>query len=155
MLIFNKYENDLDRAWFSSSNIKYAECDDKTDSLKTVRIVFNTGRKYEYEKVTVQDYLLFRNAESQGKAFNSYLRKYEAKRLEDADLDQIDKELENLRSADFVLVYTETGFNIKNNSGNVLFELDRKLSEDEMNLIESVLNVVDVRFRVEGKEDIK
>lgn len=155
MLIFNKYENDLDRAWFSSSNIKYAECDDKTDSLKTVRIVFNTGRKYEYEKVTVQDYLLFRNAESQGKAFNSYLRKYEAKRLEDADLDQIDKELENLRSADFVLVYTETGFNIKNNSGNVLFELDRKLSEDEMNLIESVLNVVEVRFRVEGKEDVK
>lgn len=155
MLIFNKYENDLDRAWFSSSNIKYAECDDKTDSLKTVRIVFNTGRKYEYEKVTVQDYLLFRNAESQGKAFNSYLRKYEAKRLEDADLDQIDKELENLRSADFVLVYTETGFNIKNNSGNVLFELDRKLSEDEMNLIESVLNVVEVRFRVEGKEDNK
>lgn len=155
MLIFNKYENDLDRAWFSSSNIKYAECDDKTDSLKTVRIVFNTGRKYEYEKVTVQDYLLFRNAESQGKAFNSYLRKYEAKRLEDADLDQIDKELENLRSADFVLVYTETGFNIKNNGGNVLFELDRKLSEDEMNLIESVLNVVEVRFRVEGKEDVK
>lgn len=155
MLIFNKYENDLDRAWFSSSNIKYAECDDKTDSLKTVRVVFNTGRKYEYEKVTVQDYLLFRNAESQGKAFNTYLRKYEAKRLEDADLDQLDKELENLRSADFVLEYSENGLIIKDNDGNILFESDGKLSENEMSLVESVLSAVGVRFRVEGKEESK
>jgi len=41
--IISKYENDLDKCWFESSNVLYSECDDKNNQLKTVRITFKDG----------------------------------------------------------------------------------------------------------------
>lgn len=91
----NYYSKNLDKAWFDSSNIAYAECDDKDNDLKTVRITFNNGIVYEYYDVNVNDYLLFRENASQGKAFNKYLRKYEFKKLEETkDISKLNEELE-------------------------------------------------------------
>lgn len=98
MLICRDYnkETGLDRAWYDSSNIKYTECDDNPDDFKTLRVVFKKGTCYEYRDVNVYDYLMFMHGEltgSNGKAFHKCIRqKYEGKRLEDRDLEQIEKD---------------------------------------------------------------
>ena len=43
-------------------------------------------------KVDVNDYLLFRNAESNDKAFNQYIKKYECVRLPDTDLNKLEEQ---------------------------------------------------------------
>jgi hypothetical protein len=81
MIVYNKYTNSRDYTWYDSSNIVFSECIDTTEEEKTLKIVFKQGRTYIYRKVDVNDYLLFRNAESNGKAFNQYIKKYECVRL--------------------------------------------------------------------------
>ena len=71
--IFHKYDNVIDKTWYESSNILYSECDESNTTKKTLRIIFNNGKMYEYSDVDVHDYLFFRDAESQGKAFNKYI----------------------------------------------------------------------------------
>lgn len=94
--IYNVYENDLDKAWFDSSNIVYAECDDKTNSLKTVRITFKDGTTYEYKNVNATDYLLFRESTSNGKAFLKYIKKYECEKIGKLDVDELKKEINEI-----------------------------------------------------------
>lgn len=96
--IYNLYENDVDRTWYDSSNVVYTECDDITNGLKVLRIYFKSGRVYQYTNVNVNDYLLFREDVSQGRAFTKLIKNYPCERLEDADIQAIiDKreELEN------------------------------------------------------------
>lgn len=92
--IFNYYSKDIDKCWYNSSNIKYSECIDKDGELKTVKIVFANGTQYQYNKVNVQDYLLFRENTSQGKALNKFIKSkgYEYEKLENADIDKINEE---------------------------------------------------------------
>ena len=87
--IFNLYTKnkdgiDVDRTWYQSSNIKYSECLDYDNRLKTLKVVFNNGTQYEYKNVNSQDYLLFRDASSQGKALNEYIKPkgYEYEKLD-------------------------------------------------------------------------
>jgi hypothetical protein len=96
MKILNLYENSLDRSWYDSSNILYSECDDNENALKTLRIVFKNGRQYRYDEVNVNDYLLFREDVSQGKAFNKFIRKYKSERIEDADEHALNEERERI-----------------------------------------------------------
>ena len=72
--MFNYYANDVDHTWYDSSNIKYSECIDKENSLKTLKVVFNNGSQYEYRGVDVNDYLMFREDMSQGKALCKYIK---------------------------------------------------------------------------------
>ena len=94
----NLYENNLDRTWYESSNIVYSECIDNEGELKTVKVVFNGGRTYEYIGVKVNDYLMFRESPSQGKALNQFLKQYEAKRLDDSNIEEINSKYEELIS---------------------------------------------------------
>ena len=71
--LFNYYADDVDKTWYNSSNIKYSECIDKDGELKTLNIVFSNGTQYQYSGLTVQDYLLFRDSDSQGKALNKII----------------------------------------------------------------------------------
>ncbi len=103
MIIFRDYNKDkkLDRAWFDSSNIVYSECDDNSDALKTLRIVFKKGDMYEYKDVDVKDYLMFIAGGldgSNGKAFFKFIKpKYEVKKLEPVDLEALKAEMEELK----------------------------------------------------------
>ena len=152
--IFNLYKDDLDRAWYSSSNIVYSECEDRDNELKVVRVVFSTGRMYQYSGVNVFDYLHFRDAESQGKAFNQYIRKYDTQRLEDADLDKIQKELDELNAPGFRLDYTGETFTVTTPDGGIVYDAGRKINDSEVELLEGVLKAMDVPFRtVNPKED--
>lgn len=86
-------EGDLDKVWYNSSNIVYSECDDIEDKLKVVRITFKDGRTYQYSDVKVNDYLLFREDASQGKALNRIMKNYPCERLESIDVTSIQNEL--------------------------------------------------------------
>jgi hypothetical protein len=99
----NVYDNHskIDKAWFDSSNILYAECKDNDNEFKTVKVVFKNGSQYVYYDVNVNDWIKFREASSQGKALNAYITQkdsntkkpiYEFRRLEDADVNLINEE---------------------------------------------------------------
>lgn len=134
--IYDK-EKKLDKAWFDSSNIIYAECIDNTNDLKTVTIVFKNGTQYLYSGVNVNDWLLFREAESQGKSISKYISKknpitkeaiYKYHKLQDADLDKINEEYNkaymekygsvNLSLDDFIELINKTLLDLKVESIN-------------------------------------
>jgi len=87
--LYNLYENDLDKVWYDSSNILYSECDDKENQLKTVRVTFKNGATYQYKDVAVNDYLMFRESLSTGKAFIQYIKKYDFEKLDNKDTTQL------------------------------------------------------------------
>jgi hypothetical protein len=90
--IISFYENDIDKAWYNSSNVIYSECLDKEGELKIVKIVFKNGSTYQYKDVSVTDYLMFREDASQGKAINKFIKKYNFEKLENSDLNLIENE---------------------------------------------------------------
>ena len=103
MIIIREYneEKHLDKAWYSSSNIVYSECDDHENDYKTLRVVFKNGSCYEYKKVSVMDYLMFMHGGvdgSNGKALNKFIKenKYEYERLENKDLTLLNEEMNRL-----------------------------------------------------------
>lgn len=142
--IWSYYNNNLDKAWFDSSNVKYCECVDKESDLKTLRVVFNNGSKYEYKDVSVQDYLLFREDASQGKAMNKYIKakKYEYERLEDADMDSINKELEFRRNGGIFVDYTDGTLKLFNSTDNEIFSKNVDLNDDSFDAVCGVLCAV-------------
>lgn len=114
MKLFSYYDNNIDHAWFESSDIVYSECIDNENELKTLKVVFSNGAQYEFYDVNVFDYLKFRDGSSQGKAFITYIRKkkYKFKKLEKANLKEINEEY---------IFRTGNGIFIEENDGNITF----------------------------------
>lgn len=102
MIILRDYnqEKKCDKVWYKSSNIAYSECDDKLNDFKTLKVVFKNGGTYEYQKVNVQDYLMFMHGGldgSNGKALNKFIKnKYEVVKLENTDMEKLNNELQLL-----------------------------------------------------------
>jgi hypothetical protein len=154
--IFGFYANDEDIQWYQSSNIKYSKCLDHDNSLKTLRVVFNNGTQYEYKNVSVQDYLFFRDSNSQGKALNQYIKgkNYEYEKLENADMQALEDEL-NFRMEDGIFVFYDNGkFTMKDNKDRIICEKDVTLSEASFNTICSALEAVGKQLYTEGKNFI-
>ena len=155
--IFNLYTKtkdgtDIDRTWYSSTNIKYSECLDYDNNLKTLKVVFNNGTQYEYNNVEVAQYLLFRDAPSQGKALNEYIKAkgYEYKKLENADLATLDGELGFRMDNGIFVLYDGDKFTIKDNKDNVICEKEVKLTEAAFQTICSALEAVGKQLYIEG-----
>ena len=154
--IFNFYANDTDKTWYQSSNIRYSECIDHDNELKTLKVVFNNGTQYQYNKVDVRDYLLFRDASSQGKALNEHIKSkgYAYEKLENADLAALDSEL-TFRMEDGIFVFYDNGkFTMKDNKDRIICEKDVTLSEASFNTICSALEAVGKQLYTEGKNFI-
>ena len=152
--IFGFYANDVDKSWYDSSNVKYSECDDHDNALKTLRVVFNNGTQYEYKNVNVQDFLFFRDAASQGKALNQYIKGkgYEYEKLENANMEALEDELE-FRTQGGVFVFYEDGkFTMKDNKDNIICEKDVKLTEAAFNTTCAALEAVGKQLYIEGKD---
>lgn len=152
--IFNFYANDVDKTWYQSSNIKFSECIDHDNDLKTLKVVFNNGTQYQYNKVDVRDYLLFRDATSQGRALNQSIKGkgYEYEKLEDADIKSLEDEL-NFRMEEGIFVfYDGTKLTIKDCVDKVICEREVKLTEDAFDAICAALNAVGKDLYVEGKD---
>lgn len=141
MKIFNFYSNDVDRTWYQSSNIKYSECIDHDNELKTLIVVFNNGTQYRYEKVDVRDYLLFKNDESQGRALNQYIKTkgYAYEKMENADLATLDGELSFRMEGGVFIDYDGKIIKMRDNNDKVVFEKEVKLNKDALNVICSIL----------------
>lgn len=150
--IFNLYENDVDKTWYNSSNIKYSECDDITNDLKKLRIVFNDGRRYEYNDVDVNDYLKFRESHSQGKALKQYILKYNVNKLNDIDnnlISSINEELDMRMNVDFIVDIQDRSFTIKDNYDNVLYISPTHVLTPEVRaMLISVLNITNVKYKI-------
>ncbi len=78
----NSYEGNIE-CLYDSSNIvasKYVTKD------KKLALIFKSGRQYVYSDVTFIDYNKFETSESQGKTFNTIIKKYSYSRA-DNDVD--------------------------------------------------------------------
>lgn len=155
--IFNFYANDTDKTWYQSSNIRYSECIDHDNDLKTLKVVFNNGTQYQYKKVDVRDYLLFRDASSQGKALNEYIKPkgYEYEKMENADLATLDGELTFRMEDGIFVLYDGNKFTIKDNKDNVICEKEVKLTEAAFQTICSALEAVGKQLYIEGDNFIE
>lgn len=145
---FNLYENDIDKTWYDSSNVLYSECDDKDNDLKVVRITFSNGRTYQYTKVNVNDYLMFREASSQGSAFNTYMKKYECEKLENKDVAQLNEELYTLTHPIENVEPTKVKLNdyitIMNDSHETVMQ--EKITAEEKHLLEMVFFHLNIKY---------
>ena len=150
--IFNFYANDTDKTWYQSSNIRYSECIDHDNELKTLKVVFNNGTQYQYKKVDVQNYLLFRDASSQGKALNEYIKPkgYEYEKMENADMQSLEDELNFRMEGGIFVTYDGDKFVMKDCKDNVICEKEVKLTEAAFQTICSALEAVGKQLYIEG-----
>lgn len=164
MKIFNDYNEKelIDRTWYDSSNIVYSECFDKPDSLKEVKIVFSSGRCYLYKDVNVNDYLLFRESKSQGKALNRLLAKkengkpiYDFIRLEDVDVNKIKESMQEYDSVPKFIIDNDGNLKIIRNK-EVLYENKQGLlnNEDIKCLITDIFDAINLNYRLKEEERI-
>lgn len=149
MKIFNYYSNNVDKTWYHSSNIVYSECEDVENDFKRLKIVYSTGAQYLYEDVDVRDYVAFREAQSQGKAFNSWLKEKKPKytKLENANLDAIEDEY-LYRSGKGLFIQNEPYFEILDSRDNSLLKKDMSLDKNEFELVKEVLTSVGTIFKI-------
>jgi hypothetical protein len=153
--IFNVYANDVDRTWYQSSNIKFSECIDHDNQLKTLKVVFNNGTQYKYEKVDVRDYLLFRDSESQGRALNQYIKPkgYEYEKLENADLATLDGELTFRIEGGLFVDYDGETLKVRNNKDEVVFNKKTKINREALNDICGVLSAIGKDIKLTTTEE--
>lgn len=146
--IFNFYTKnsdgiDVDRTWYQSSNVNYSECLDYDNKLKTLRIVFNNGTQYEYKDVDSMQYLLFREDASQGKALNKFIKgnKYEYEKLEDANLQLLNEELDFRKGDGIYLSVTENDVTLMNNMDEVTYkrELNEPMTGEAKDVLKEVI----------------
>jgi hypothetical protein len=151
--IFGFYSNDVDKTWYQSSNIKYSECIDHDNDLKTLKVVFNNGTQYQYNKVDVRDYLFFKNDSSQGKALNQFIKGkgYEYEKLENADVKSLEDEL-NFRMEGGTFIFYDGGkLTMKDSLDKVILEKEVELTSDTFDAICDALNAVGKELYVDGK----
>lgn len=74
-LIISKYneQDRIEKSFYDSSNLIYSELKDNKDDFKDLKVVFSDGRVYVYNKISSINYVLFKNALSQGKALFKYI----------------------------------------------------------------------------------
>ena len=91
MKVYSKYVNGQEFCWYDSTNTLFSKCYDNPGDLKVIKVIFKSGATYLYKNVDVNDYLAFRDAESNGHAFYKHIRKYEATRIQDTDLEKLEE----------------------------------------------------------------
>ena len=98
MIVFNRYVNQEDHTWYDSSNVIYSKCyDTQSTKFKTLKIVFKGGRTYLYKDVDADHYLQFKTAQSNGEAFNKYIKSYKAVRITDTDMQKLNELQESFK----------------------------------------------------------
>lgn len=148
----DKDGNDVDRTWYDSSTIKYSECLDADNALKTLKVVFNNATQYEYKNIKVQDYLMFRDSASAGKGLNQFIKAngYEYEKLENADLATLDGELTFRSNGGIFLYYDGDTFTMKDNKDKVIVDKKVKLTKDAFNTICAALVATGKEIYTEG-----
>lgn len=155
--ILNYYNNKthIDKVWYDSSNVLYSECDDIENDYKNVRVTFNNGSTYEYKQVNVNDYMMFREDISQGKAINKFIKKYECEKLENKDTDKINEELLSLKDICNDILKEDVNITINDEvirsfNGNRMVDIDVSTHDKEsVLLVVEVLKSIGIKVRIE------
>jgi len=148
---FSVYCNGVDKVWYNSSNVIYTECIDNENKPKTLKVVFSNGTQYQYNDVNVNDYVVFKNDSSQGKALNRLIKEknYEYEKLENANLDEINDELFFRSNKGFYIENNtnEGYFEIKNSNDETVFKLTKPLEEEYFEMIQDILKAVGINIK--------
>ena len=93
MILKRQEKNNVIKAIYESSNIAASTYNSDTEDLV---LIFKSGTQYRYPKVSKSDYMRFEIAESQGKVFNSHIKKYTYEKLDNFEVSQLLNEIEKL-----------------------------------------------------------
>lgn len=151
MLLFSYYiDNKVDKAWFDSSNVYYAECDESDTQFKTVRVVFKNGSQYQYENVSVYDWTLFKNSDSQGKKLNELFKKsgYAYSKLDNADMTALEDEYIFRSGNGYTLYINNDELFLMDNKDNIKYVMplpDMGIVNNIKGMLESLGNVVRIK----------
>lgn len=147
---FNIYCNNVDKTWYDSSNVVYTECIDNENKPKTLKVVFSNGTQYQYNDVNVNDYLLFRESESQGRALNRLIKekKYEYQKLDNADLNALSEELFFRSENGFYVENGDEFFEIRNNKDESVFKLSKPLEKEYFDMVSDILKAVGLNVKI-------
>lgn len=164
MLILNRYVNQEDHVWYDSSNLIYSKCyDTNIGQFKTLKLVFKGGRTYVYKNVDANDYLKFKTSLSNGKSFNELIKKYNGEKIEDTNLEDIEKLKEYFIKDNEEFnkkTLSELKYNLKvdEKTGEFIILLDNKplFRGEEGNFsITSLLKSLNINFFIENVEKLE
>jgi len=97
MIIQRTEKEGIVRGFYKSSNILMSEFNKAT---KNLTITFNYGGVYTYGDVPEKDFTRFELAESQGKVLNSHIKQYSFTKLDNADVNALKEELNEIVKAE-------------------------------------------------------
>ena len=90
----NKYEGNIE-CLYNSTNIIASKYVTKENKLA---LIFKSGRQYIYSDVSLSDYNKFETSESQGKTFNTIIKKYSYSRVDkDVDISPLLEQINKLK----------------------------------------------------------
>lgn len=154
MLLFSYYiEDKMDKAWFDSSNIYYAECDESDTQFKTVRVIFKNGAIYQYEQVKVFDWTMFKNAESQGKKLNELFKKagYKYEKIGTANIEELKDEYVFRSGKGYTLYINDGKLTLMDYQDVIKYTMElpeESVVNDIKSMLESIGNVVRVKNEI-------
>ena len=154
MLLFSYYiEDKVDKAWFDSSNIYYAECDESNTQFKTVRVTFKNGIIYQYEQVSVFDWTMFKNAESQGKKLNELFKKagYKYEKIGTANMDELKEEYAFRSGKGYTLYINDGKLTLMDYQDVIKYTMElpeESVVNDIKSMLESIGNVVRIKNEI-------
>lgn len=154
MLLFSYYiEDKMDKAWFDSSNIYYAECDESDTQFKTVRVIFKNGAIYQYEQVKVFDWTMFKNAESQGKKLNELFKKsgYKYEKIGTANIEELQDEYVFRSGKGYTLYINDGKLTLMDYQDVIKYTMElpeESVVNDIKSMLESIGNVVRVKNEI-------
>ena len=154
MLLFSYYiEDKMDKAWFDSSNIYYAECDESDTQFKTVRVIFKNGAIYQYEQVKVFDWTMFKNAESQGKKLNELFKKagYKYEKIGTANIEELQNEYVFRSGKGYTLYINDGKLTLMDYQDVIKYTMElpeESVVNDIKSMLESIGNVVRIKNEI-------
>lgn len=156
MLLFSYYiEDKMDKAWFDSSNIYYAECDESDTQFKTVRVIFKNGAIYQYEQVKVFDWTMFKNAESQGKKLNELFKKagYKYEKIGTANIEELQDEYVFRSGKGYTLYINDGKLTLMDYQDVIKYTMElpeESVINDIKSMLESIGNVVRIKNEIKN-----
>jgi len=118
MLLKREENNGIVKCIFDSSNILESTYNNSTLELI---ITFTSGNRYSYPGVSKTDFMRFEMADSQGKVFNSHIKKYASTKLDPIDISNIIAEAHRLYSLEKVAEFNKKKNNIEIRCNHIIY----------------------------------
>jgi hypothetical protein len=139
MILKRKEKDNVIKALYDSSNILGSKYDSNTGDLS---LIFKAGTQYKYNGVSKSDYMRFEIAESQGKVFNTHIKKYSYVKLDDVDVSKISIEADDLKNQEKLALIEAKRLELANRI-NYLANIDSKQrSKESDTLFLETLNIL-------------